>query len=230
MIVRDGDFAYTDGPTSLYASPWGATKDEIGKYYQSSIEDTGGNTTVRWVAPVDPSTTAGVYGYTYKALGNYWGNTPKVPLVPRKVQDVKTMTVATTWSAMTILADWNLLVETHLRNDPKNMSDIALEVAMFPHVSQSMWAFAKAKGKPVGTFDGTTVTILPGPGDKYKMAAFLPSSDRPTVRLDFVSGFAFLKSKGLITGNEYVTGVAAGVEPVVGAGVVTMKSLAFNLT
>ncbi len=101
------------------------------------------------------------------------------------------------------------------------------EIGFFLRAAKSAMPYAEA-GEQLGTYTDSfkrawKVAKQAGPQGPYFM--FIPVGDVLEGTIDFKAGLDFLKEKKQVTGEEWFTGLAFGVEPITGSGSVKVESL-----
>lgn len=180
-----------------------------------------------WNVTRDPD-WGGVVGYLHVSWGNY-DSSPGV-ITPRQVKNISALSVAIDWT-FTGDAASGLLSECWLTPTATASGAISKlhEVAFFPKVSSS--AAAYLAGLPAvggGSFtDSNAVTWnvrqgVSGTGEPYYIA-HRPGYAEFRGALPYKDYLVFLTTAGKITGNEWVNGLAFGVEPYSGTASLTVS-------
>lgn len=217
QIVRTERQYYSRAPYFAMAQPWSATAQfdshlRAGIDYANSMTFHRGfpaGTEIRWRWPMQPSTRAGVRGYNFIGYGGYSGFAP-LGVAPQRVRDIRRYLVRYGWRAGATNGEWNLLIETYL-NSAADRNDQVLEIGFFAHVPPRTAGFI-ASARPLGTCGAWSAALH----ERYAM--FRRSGDSQDGTIDMVRILACLRSWGVITGNEWLPGMAMGVEPVTGTG------------
>lgn len=222
---------FTSGSYYAFANPW-AVQDRslLGLWAHKSesiwIDHTAfpDHTRVNWAwPPFSPRNGVGVWGYHHVGYGNYDGGSPEKPVAPRQVKQIRALDTAFAWDADFTFGESTLLTEFYLRSNPQNMESKVLEVGWLLHISPKVEEFLR-HCKPVGTYTDANgrrwnAKIL----EKYLTFSPADGQDLKEGRIDMLHGLRWLKSMGRITGDEWVTGVALGVEPIKGFGDAEIK-------
>jgi hypothetical protein len=229
-VTRADQQLYAKGCWGAYAQPWGAGALKRGVDYADTITISEGafpaSTSIAWYWPTKTPTGVGVYGYAALGLGDYDGGPVQGCFKPRQVKAVGTLKLAYSTSWSTALGDFNLVGELYAYEGPTSASAKKLEAGFLARASAAAIAYAKA-GVPVGTFtDAAGVKWTVSRQGSYVM--FVPPAAIATGTLDFGGALAFLRAKGLLIGEEWVTGLGFGVEPVSGAGFLWVNQLAVD--
>lgn len=179
---------------------------------------------LNWYVPAGPiPNKKGVWGYFHIAYGNYEGNRQQIPVIPRKVGELNAFESGFGWS-YSGTNNFTLLHELFLTRVAKpqpqwvNGPDFALEVGFFLHSPEITRTF-HLKGKPVGPdHQNGGVTYSVRRNGNYVTFAPAGFAEQLEGRIDWKAALTYLVAQGVITGSEYVNGVALGVEPTLGGG------------
>jgi hypothetical protein len=232
VLIKQDEELYTKGPYIAYAAPWSAkaTKLVAGKDFVNTIAiheaSFPAQTKLAWHWPLDTSKKTGVRGYNTLSYGNYDGGVPEQAVKPLRVSDIRSGWQQFDWDYDLITGDFNLLAEFYLTRTPGAAKAKTVEVGFMLHVPDATRAWI-GTNPPLATWRdafGTdwTVTRNQGPGIDYMI--FLPASGADLLkgRLDVKGALAELRRLGVITGDEWLNGVAFGAEPISGSGAVTV--------
>ncbi len=236
-ILADKEF-YTKGSFIAYAGPWsvdvkGGPALKHGVDYADEIAVRPGtfpaNVEFSWHWPLVPSKNTGVYGYNAVSFGSYYGGVPEVPVPPRQVKAIGTLSETFRFATARPIGDFNVLTEFFLAKESSGEPKVA-EIGFFLRAAKSAVTFADA-GEQLGTFTDATgrawkVGKQPAPHGPYYM--FIPAGEVLAGAIDFKAALDFLRAKGQVTGEEWFTGLAFGIEPVAGSGSVRVESLAVD--
>lgn len=234
-VIAKGDRQfYTKGTYNAYASPWSVTANSpmrVGTDYADTLTiDTTtfpARTKIAWRWPFVTPTT-GVYGYNWISYGSYDGGRPQTKVAPRQVKSLYAAWQMVDWTYVRATSgNFNLLTECFLTSTAGNGRKLA-EVGFMLHTSPTTLAWSRI-GYPLGTFTDASglkwiVTRNAGPQAPYYM--FIPpyGADVLKARIDTKGALLYLRQRGLLDGNEWLNGVAFGVEPTGGTGSVTVYS------
>lgn len=232
-ILADKEF-FTKGSYIAYAGPWstdfGAGKalkhgvdyaDEIAVRQESFPADTE----FAWHWPLVTSKHTGVYGYNALSFGCYDGGDPEVAVAPRQVKKISALTTTFRYSLARPVGDFNVLSEFFLKAKPEGPN--VAEVGFFLRPAKSAVTFAQ-DGEQLGTLTDTSkrvwkVAKQPAPHGPFYM--FITDGEVLEGTIDWKAALDFLRSKGHVTGDEWFTGLAFGIEPVNGSGSMKVQSL-----
>jgi hypothetical protein len=232
-ILGDQQF-YTQGSFIAYAAPWStysgaasALKRGVDFLDEISVQpDTfPANVEFTWHWPLTPPKGTGVYGYNALSFGSYDGGVPQLPITPRQVKDIGTLSETFSFEMARPAGDFNVLTEFFLMKSAGG--EKVAEIGFFLRSAKSAIEFANA-GQQLGTFTDATgrawkVAVQPAPHGPYHM--FIPDGDVLSGSIDFKAALDFLRGKGRLTGEEWFSGLAFGIEPVKGSGSLRVKSL-----
>lgn len=232
-ILGDKEF-FTKGSFIAYAAPWstyfGAGKElKHGVDYSDEIAvrpaTFPANVDFSWHWPLTAPKHTGVYGYHALSYGNYDGGTPETPITPKQVKAISVLTTTFRFSIARPIGDFNVLTEFFLAKAPGG--EKVGEIGFFPHAAKTAIPYADA-GEQLGDYTDATgrnwkVSKQPAPHGPYYM--FIPAGDVLEGTIDFKAALDFLQAKGKVTGEEWFTGLAFGIEPVMGSGSMHVESL-----
>lgn len=173
------------------------------------------------------SPCSGVCAFLLLAYENYAGGTPAVPLTPIQVNALSLMTVSHNLGFFGVLSGFDAIYDTFLYTDPSAITR-AEEVEVFLHTNAAAAAFVLASTQ-IGT---PTISGIPWTVGYYANAGgtpdilFMPTSQADILdnTIDMNAIFAYAKTNGLITGSEWFTGLAIGVEPLNDSGTMAVNS------
>ena len=233
IVLADRQF-YTRGSFIAYAAPW-STYFGAGKALKHGVDfadeiavqpDTfPANVGFTWHWPLTPAKHTGVYGYNALSFGSYDGGVPQTPVAPRQVKEIGALVETFSFEMARPVGDFNVLTEFFLTK--KAGGDKVAEVGFFPRPARSAVAFANA-GEQLGTYADASgrawkVAVQTAPAGSYYM--FIPPAAVLSGSIDFKAALDFLRAKGRVTGEEWFSGLAFGIEPVTGSGSLRVRSL-----
>jgi hypothetical protein len=231
LIKRDEEL-YTRGSYIAYAAPWSARSSKLvaGKDFVDTIaihEATfPAQTKLAWHWPLDLPTKTGVRGYNALSYGNYDSALPERPVQPVRVRDIKLGWQSFDWRHDLVTGDFNLLAEFYLTRTAGSTDAKTVEVGFMLHVPTATRAWLGKNPRLSKWRDafGTqwNVTRNEGPGIPYIVLIPASGMDLPNGRLDVKGALDELRRLGVITGEEWLNGVAFGAEPISGSGSVTV--------
>ena len=229
-IVKRDEELFTKGSYIAYAAPWSAkvSKLEAGKDFVDTItirEATfPAQTKIAWHWPLDISQKTGVRGYNTLSYGNYDSGLPERPVRPVQVKSMRSGWQSFAWRYEPVAGDFNLLAEFYLTRTSGRSEAKTVEIGFMLHTPLATRAWTRAGKSATRWTDAFgvqwDVTRNQGPGIPYII--FMPhdGTDLLKGRLDVKGALAELRRIGIISGDEWLNGVAFGVEPVSGSGFV----------
>jgi hypothetical protein len=233
-VLADKAF-YTKGSFIAYASPWsvdvaGGPALKQGVDYADEFVVRPGtfpaDVEFSWHWPLTPPKHTGVYGYNAVSFGSYHGGVPEVPVPARQVKEIGTLSETFRFEMARPLGDFNVLTEFFLAKESSGEPKVA-EIGFFLRAAKSAIPFADA-GEQLGTFTDASgrawkVAKQPAPHGPFYM--FIAAGEVLEGTIDLKAALDFLRSKKHVTGEEWFTGLAFGVEPVSGSGSLRLQSL-----
>ena len=234
--LADNEF-FTKGSYIAYAAPWSTyfgagTAMKQGIDYADEItvrsDSFPANVEFSWHWPLTPPKHTGVYGYNAVSYGSYDGGVPEVRIAPLQVKNMRELAETFRCEWPRPIGDFNVLSELFLTKTPGG--EKVGEVGFFLRAAKSAISFADA-GEQLGTFTDAAgrawkVAKQPAPHGPFYM--FLPTGEVLAGTVDFRAAIEFLRSRGHVTGEEWVNGVAFGIEPIAGSGSLRLESLAIR--
>lgn len=223
--VRDWS-TFTKGSYVAFAAPWAAQTGLMHRWSNHAdvvlvdLPKFPNNTGVEFTWP--PFTPrggiAGVWGYMGLAHGNYDGGTVEVPVPARRVDDIKALSQTFSWTPAFRLGVADVLTEFYLRSDPEDSDSKLVEIGWFLHLPERSRSYL-AKAKVIGRYvdpQGTPWNVVRN--DNFITFSAPDYRDVLKGRIDMLAALHWLKDRKLVTGREWYTGVAIGVEPFKGTG------------
>lgn len=227
---------YTVSPYQLYLGMFGLNFTPSGHVPTTAqcnaFVNTGtfpAGTTLTWNT-IPSSTFNAINGYLNIAYGNYDGGS--VSITPKQIKNITTLTANVGWtytgSAQDLLCECFLTTTSHASG---TLTDSIFEIGFLVKNSSASETFTNGL-TPVGTGSFTDVNgviWVVGQGTSgagsfpFVVASRVGYSDHYGA-LDFKSLFSFLTTSGVTTGNEWMNGLAFGVETLLGEGSLTYNS------
>jgi hypothetical protein len=212
---------FSKGPYSAFAFTFAA----VGRRDLAMPRDYGAQWTLdpaefprgaelEWTVPVGPLPLPfGVWGYHHIDYGNYDASLQKESIEPRRVCEVTGLEVSfdVEWSGS---RRFNLLSEVWLTRTgsrtESNSTRALLEVGFLLYSADRDF---HNKGQPIGRgfSDGRRTYTVRRTG---KYITFAPDEDVASGDANFGAALKYLMTEGVISGSEFVNGVAFGVEPI----------------
>lgn len=239
-ILEDETF-YTKGPYSAYLGPWSRMFDkslqrgDAPDQYRNTLtflpDEFPRNVRLDWRFPTGKVPNGiGVWGYLALSYGNYDGGPPQTPVKPCQVRNLGAFEMSFDW-AFSGSRHFGLLTELWLTRDPRptagSSADALAEIGFLLHTPDL--AFHNS-GRLVGRYSDNGIAYTARSHGKY--VTFAPvGGPVMTGRLDWKAALDFLVERGIISGDEWINGVAFGVEPNKGggAGITYFKSWSVTL-
>ena len=225
-LGQPGEFYWASNQT------WGRDNLRNGPDFTQSIEidpaSWPNGSTLRWSWPSFDG-QEGVRGYAAIIYGNEDGGRwpapgGRVPFAPMRIKDAQTITtqydVAPGGQRP---QDWDLLGEVWLSNSPN--SGPAIELGVFWHSPTPGDDAANAQYTFEHPTAGTIYVIEDQGGSNTPFIKAIPANQLLAQTFDWLPLIEFYISSGIITGNEYFSGVDFGVEPFRNAGSLTVNKL-----
>lgn len=228
-VLKQDSQNYFQGPYVAFAGDWSVTGGKVslkrGVDYADHIlinpQKFPTDTVMHWQWP-QTRAKSGVYGYLHVAYGNYAGGVPPKLIASRPISKISELKTHFAVQIDGGQSDYNLLSETFLTATPGGSPNSIMEVGFLPHISIAGREYFML-GKQLGIWTDPA-------GRRWKVAMqghycmFVPDGpDMMEGVLDFGSAFVWLRSQGLLTGREWFSGVAIGIEPVLGSGSAQIK-------
>jgi hypothetical protein len=216
---------YTQDAYLAYVSPWGAGQALTGLW--GSRADSirvdpakfPANSRIGWRwPPFGPPGELSIWGYDHLAFGDYDGGLPEQQVEPRRVSQIQRFEQAFRWKGSFEYGAATLLTEFYLRRDPADADSKTLEIGWFLHAPEETRRFV-AEGKQLGDYQDPSGRLWQVAQNKAYLT-FLRKDGKDTVsgKVDMLHALRWLEAKGLVKRNEWVTGLALGVEPMKGVG------------
>jgi hypothetical protein len=225
-VLLSAKTAFTQGPYFAYSQPWGGESSRLTRWWAPhadtmaiNLERFPNDTIAYWRwPPIKPRNGPGVWSYQALMHGNYDGGGTEVEVKPTRVHDLKRFAQDFAWSMDAEHGDANVLTEFYLRSSATDVEARLIEIGWFFHMPDSSRKFFLAARK-LGTYvdpQGRKWEVRIE--DKFCMFAPEQLTDIRSGTLDMRAAMAWLEQQGTITGDEWVWGVAFGLEAVKGFG------------
>jgi hypothetical protein len=218
-----GQWLAFNSPWSIFSPPQNAYVHGVDYFDTTVIRPSSfpSGATVNWFWPATPCTS--VCGYMQLTYGNYDGGQPQAPVTSRQVKNIVTLNEEFDYSLTGNPASFNVLNEFYLTSTQGDETTRVLEVGWFLNASTSGAAFFNSSTQ-LGTFTDQSGQVwkaaFNASGEANAYVMIMPNSGAQILRgtIDMKAALTFLTSNGRITGNEWLNGLALGVEPVSGSG------------
>lgn len=213
-IVTLSDYKYYGaGVWSAFVAPFGAGKLVSGVGYTESIvlnpATFPAETISTWNFPATPSST-GVYAFNQLSYGDSNGGPHSTPSV--QIKNLNTLTTTHNLSIDGGENNYDVMYDGFLTSTAYGAN--IHEISIFVHTPAFVTSYVTSIPQ-IGSFTGSGVTWTVAQAAPGGQIVFMPASqaDELFATIDMKAMFAYLVSKGVLTGNEYFNGIALGVEP-----------------
>ncbi|WBO20859.1 hypothetical protein [Sphingomonas abietis] len=217
---------FTKGQYYLYVQPWGGESYAPTRMWSRNADSAivdfkhfPANTLISWRwPPFPPRNDVGVWAYDALSYGNYDGSSPEQPVVPIKVKDLKALAQSFDWSMSNRFGDGNVLTEFYI--DPPTVPVTAhkVEIGFFLHVPDNTRRFFESVPLVGHYVDDRGRHWTVRKGGTFCMFAPDGYRDIPSGGLDMLHALRWLRSKGVVGGDDIFPGLAFGAEAVQGFG------------
>jgi len=217
---------FTRGPYYAYVAPWGGESSILTRAWSGRADSMAidlhaypDNTRVNWRwPPFSPRNGLGVWGYDHIGYGFYDGGQPEQPVPARRVGEIRKLDAQYRWDGDFGWGEATVLLEFYLRSNPKDSEAKVIEIGWLLHVPEKTRRFLES-GREIGTYrdrKGQEWRVVLK--DKYCTFSLANGADSHSGTVDVPAALAWLKGKGLVRDDLWLTGLAMGAEPVSGAG------------
>ncbi|GAA0569781.1 GH12 family glycosyl hydrolase domain-containing protein [Rhizomicrobium electricum] len=202
--------------------------------------DLAGRPTFSWAFPAMTQTNYyNVHAYPELMFGGspWWGgamSSDPLQVFPIKVNDLANLTIKYDLAATGDMQGYNVAFEVFLNSVPNGTNTtMTNEIMVWFHKG----AFSPG-GTPAGTYSDAdfTGTIYNASNwnagttsSPWTYTAIASDTDDLSGQIDFTAMLAKLKSMGVITGNEYISGLELGAEVATGTGSLTVNTLEYDV-
>jgi hypothetical protein len=213
-----------------YAQPWGGEANFLLKYWaphadslRLDLKRFPNNTQIHWRwIPIKAGFGPGVWGYDGVMYGNYDGGIPERPVKPVQVRNLQELHQSFAWTLSNTFGAGNVLTEFYLRSNPADNEAKTLEIGWLLHMPASSRRFFE-RAEQVGVWvDPQGRRWMVRIEDKFLMIAPEKIEDVRSGTIDMLAALRWLQARNRISGDEWVSGVGFGVEPVSGFGKLTI--------
>ena len=230
--LQDKENYYQD-VYGAYASPWAAALEPVPLMHSRDYEDLikvdpkrfPGGTEISWRWPDNPPKQAGVYGYMHVYRGNYDGGRPPVSSKPVQVTNLRHFRQKVAFTLNEGDPEgFNLLNEFWLTGKAGEPSAKLLEIGFMLHTNDRT-EYTVSRSKEILKFRDPQHRdwLMVSAGGAVPFIILMPR-DRSDVEgeVDVKDVRDKLVQLSVITGNEWINGIALGVEPHFGSGRLTI--------
>jgi hypothetical protein len=230
QLVLPAKTPFTKNAYFAYAQPWGGETHFLLKYWaphadalRLDLKRFPNNTEVYWRwTPLKASFGPGVWGYDGVMYGDYDGGIPEQPVKPIRVRDLQELRQSFAWTLSDTFGSGNVLTEFYLRSSPTDNEAKTLEIGWLLHMPPRTRKFFD-RAKQIGTYvDPQGRKWMVRIEDKFCMFAPETTQDIRSGNIDMLAALGWLRQQGRISGDEWLSGVGFGLEPVSGFGKLTI--------
>ncbi|WP_431201662.1 hypothetical protein ACQ86E_21335 [Bradyrhizobium betae] len=234
-LRRFGDHQlFTKGPFSAFMDPFNKREYVAGKDFDQSFtvdpENFPVGTTITWNWPIrDPKFIVGFLQAA--AYGDYFNTVPQRQIRPSRINEIQQLSVSHDLSFSGTHNGFDVIYDYFLTKAPRGWTSRLFEIEVFLRTPEySVKYFNTAT--PIGTFshDGVQWKVAIDRRPKVPDILFIPvdHADHAKGSIDLQAMHLFLKSKGILTGDEYYNGHSLGVEPAQGTGSFLVNSVSVD--
>jgi hypothetical protein len=234
-LRRFGDHQlYTKGPFSAFMDPFNKKEYVAGKDFDQNFtvdsDKFPAGTTVTWNWPIrDPKFILGFLQAA--AYGDYFGTVPQRPIPPARVSEIQQLVVSHDLTFSGTHNGFDVIYDYFLTREPHGAKSHLFEVEVFLRTPEYSVKYFNST-TPVGTFTdrGVQWKVAIDRHPKVPDILFIPAdhADHAKGSIDLQAMHLFLKSKGILTGDEYYNGHSLGVEPAQGTGSLYVNSVSVD--
>ena len=180
---------------------------------------------MNWRVP-DALAATGVYGYLHLAYGNYDHTPVETPIAPIQISKLNQFTVNFDFEYVVGPYSGSVLQEFWLTSAPGNLDSKVFEIGLYARSTPDTIRYFK-QAKLVGKYTDARerkwhIHINNKMTPAFVM--FLPTDEGDVVgAINWKDFLQYLIEKNVLTGNEWLNGLALGVEPAKGAGGIIFK-------
>lgn len=228
--------SYSQSSYLAYVQPWGAQQYWLGRVWGArsdkmrlDLKAFPDRTRIEWRwPPFGPRNGVGVWGYNHIAYGDYDGGIPLAPVKPMRVRDIKRLQSTHDWDGEFGYGQATVLMEFFLRSNPEDSDSKVLEIGWFLHFPERSQEFV-AGSREIGVFtDPQGRDWLVAIDETFCTFSLKSQADLPKGSVDVLAALRWLQAKGLVKGDEWLTGLALGAEPIKGVGHVEVRHWAVD--
>jgi len=221
------------GPYWAYNSTWNKGSLVNGKDFTQSLTLDNVNfpngSVLAWSFPNTPGPN-NVYSAPCLMFGTYAQVVAPTPTIPYKqISAINTLMVTHNVTLNSDPTKFDAIYDFYLQSSTDTSSQGLFEIELHMHTPQYFidWINTSLKKYDFTDAAGTDWIIASNPGVNPPMIIFVRAdfADHLNATVDLKALLMAAKAKGLLTGNEYFTGLAMAVEPREGSGSMTINSL-----
>jgi hypothetical protein len=237
VISRDwATYHIAKGPYWAYNSTWNKGSLINGKDFTQSLTLDHANfpngSVFAWSWPNTPGPN-NVYSSPCLMFGTYAQVVAPTPTIPYKqINTINTLTVKHDVTLNSDPTRFDAIYDFYLQPSSDTSTHGLFEIELHMHTPQYFadWINASLTKYNFTDADGTDWIIASNPGVNPRMIIFVRAdfADHLNALVDLRALLIAAKAKGLLTGDEYFTGMAMAVEPREGSGSMTINSFSVN--
>lgn len=217
--------AFSEGPYLAYVQPWGAENSPF-NFWSSRANSiridprrfpARSRFSWRW-PPIAPGAGVSIWGYDHIAYGDYEGGEVESPIKPLRVRDIQVFRQDFAWDGSLSTGRANVLTEFYLRSNPADPDAKVLEVGWLLSAPPRTHQFVD-EGRQLGVYqDPQGRKWQAAINDKYLTFVLADDASLKSGTIDMKHALDWLVAKKLSGADNWVTGLAFGVEPMKGFG------------
>lgn len=231
MIRLPAKTSYTKGSYFLYLQPWGGESFAPTRLWARRADNAivdfrhfPANTEIHWRwPPFAPGNDVGVWAYDALSYGSYDGGEPEKAVTAIKVRNLKAFSQDFTWSMSHRFGEANVLTEFYLDPDTVPFTAHKVEIGFLlhvPDVTRRFFNSVRFVGNYVDTQGRRWKVAM---GGTYCMFVADGYGDVSSGQIDMLHALRWLQTKGIVSGEEMLPGIAFGAEAVTGTGSLTVQ-------
>lgn len=224
-VVLHARQPFSTGPYLAYVQPWGA-EGGLFSFWSNRADSIRidprnfpAHTRFSWRwPPFAPRSGLSIWGYDHVAYGYYDGGEVESPIKPVRIRNIQAFNQEFAWEGSLSTGSANVLTEFYVRSNPADPESKTLEVGWLLHAPQRTHRFVDA-GRQLGIYkDAEGRQWQAAINEKY--LTFVPTGEASlkSGKIDMKHALDWLAAQKLVSGDEWVTGLGFGVEPMKGFG------------
>lgn len=225
--------AFAKGSWLAWLEPWGAGDLVQGQHYTNSMriipDRFPEETSLEWAWPSTPP-VSGVYNFMAINFGNYYNTKPPVPVTARKVRDIAVLKHNHKFNLAGNLNEYNVMANIWLTREAGRHDQQLFEVQVFFHAADLAKLYVRSS-TPIGEYRDETGRSWLVSIDRTRPVPdilLLPAADVRTGSVDIRSMLLWLRTQGVISGEEWFNGLGTGVEVTRGSGSMKFNALSIS--
>ena len=242
----DGDFDtynFSSVPSGIGTSPWWALNSTWNKGALVNGVDFGETiffrenaypdaTVFQWAWPGSPPASGDTYAYPCLILGTYADQVPLTNIPALSINNINSLNmihdiVIGGGQEDNFSVKYSSLLSPVAGPSSTPVAEIDIYLHVPSYRQAEFDAFPSNQKYAFTDSQGTAWTIIDNPGgNPHQFVMFKTGyADILTYSVDLKSLLVQVKANGLLTGNEFFTGITLGVEPKQGSGITTINSV-----